>query len=291
MRSTLVATIALLAIFRFAGFFTEPRLAAKDIHRVAGAPRRVAPAASYNREPLRVVSWNIERGVHFDRVATTLRSFDADVILLQEVDRFCARSGSRDVASELAVSLGMNWVTAGEFQEVGEGRPGRAAITGQAVLSRYPIIDTSVIVFKEQAWFRWHFSPVQPRRGGRIALKVRTAGALVYNIHVESGGSDALRQRELDEVVADAAREHDPRIVIAGDFNNSSEARAKLLATLAAPNFIDALGNADGRQTSVHHSYPIDWIFTKGIRASGGQVDRLSNISDHYPLIARLSVD
>jgi endonuclease/exonuclease/phosphatase (EEP) superfamily protein YafD len=132
---------------------------------------------------------------------------------------------------------------------------------------------------------------VQPRRGGRIALKVRTAGALVYNVHVESGGSDALRQRELDEVVADAAREADPRIIIAGDFNNSSEARPKLLATLAAPNFIDALGNADGRQTSVHHSYPIDWIFAKGIRASGGQVARLSNISDHYPLIARLSVD
>ena len=34
---------------------------------------------------------------------------------------------------------------------------------------------------------------MQPRRGGRLALRARTAGLLVYNLHLESGGDDVQR--------------------------------------------------------------------------------------------------
>ena len=34
-----------------------------------------------------MVSWNIERGVRFAGVLETLKKLDADVLLLQEVDR------------------------------------------------------------------------------------------------------------------------------------------------------------------------------------------------------------
>ena len=45
-------------------------------------------------------------------------------MLLQEVDRSCRRTSYRDVPSDLAEALAMNWVAAGEFQEIGEGRGG-----------------------------------------------------------------------------------------------------------------------------------------------------------------------
>ena len=49
----------------------------------------------------------------------SIKKLDADVLLLQEVDRGCDRSGRRDVAADLAAALGMNWIFAGEFQEIG----------------------------------------------------------------------------------------------------------------------------------------------------------------------------
>src|SRR6185369_13868967 len=135
--------------------------------------------------PLTIVSWNIERGVQFTRILSTLRALAPDIILLQEVDRHSQRSGDRDVARDLAQALGMNWVHAGEFQEVGEGTRDRAAVTGQAMLSRSPIHDAAAIVFRDQSW-RWRWSPTQPRRGGRVALRARIAGIDIVNLHLES---------------------------------------------------------------------------------------------------------
>jgi endonuclease/exonuclease/phosphatase family metal-dependent hydrolase len=281
--------MGLFAIVRLNGYFTEPHLPGAEIHRIVGEPRRIESSAPAPLA-LKVVSWNIERGSRFEQVASTLGSFGADVVLLQEVDRFCGRSDDRDVASELAVRLGMNWVAAGEFQEIGEGRRGRAAITGQAILSRYAIDSPRVIVFNTQSWFRWHFSPTQPRRGARIALTARTAGTLLYNLHVESGGNDTLRQRQLADVLADAAREPGDPAMIVGDFNNSDGGRAALLSTLARANFTDAVGLAADQSTHIHHRYPIDWIFTRGIESAGGGVERTGDTSDHYPVVATLVV-
>ena len=96
---------------------------------------------------LRVASWNIERGLNFELIrlalsdpeaftrtaleaglidpkklaiiagqVRTLR--DADIILLNEVDLGMKRTDYRDVAGELAHSLGMNYVFGVEFVEV-----------------------------------------------------------------------------------------------------------------------------------------------------------------------------
>jgi hypothetical protein len=39
-------------------------------------------------------------------------------------------------------------------------------------------------------------NPVQPRRGGRIALRARSAGILRYNTHIESGENTPLSAGE-----------------------------------------------------------------------------------------------
>src|SRR5215210_5529293 len=103
-----------LSGLRVIGFFTDPRLSTSEIHQVIGEPARVAsarPAAD-----LAVVTWNIERGTAYQAILSVLRRLNADVVLLQEVDRDCRRTEYRDVARDLAVALDMNWVAAGEFQ-------------------------------------------------------------------------------------------------------------------------------------------------------------------------------
>ena len=158
-----------LWLFRVTGFLTEPMLTSDEIHAVAGEPSRTVWPLAPDR-PLRIVTWNIERGVKFEAVQSVLQELDADVVLLQEVDRFCARSDDRDVARELALHLRMNYVTAGEFQEIGEGRRDRPCVSGQAILSRLPIADATTVRFEDQATLKWRLNPAQPRRGGRIAL-------------------------------------------------------------------------------------------------------------------------
>ncbi|HZD70859.1 MAG TPA: endonuclease/exonuclease/phosphatase family protein, partial [Actinomycetes bacterium] len=65
---------------------------------------------------LRAVTWNT-RGcrtregdrVDLDLTAATLRSLDADLVALQEIDREQRRSGGADQARALGDALGMGW--------------------------------------------------------------------------------------------------------------------------------------------------------------------------------------
>jgi endonuclease/exonuclease/phosphatase family metal-dependent hydrolase len=317
---------------RLLGFFTDPRLSDRDIHAVVGEPLRIsAPAISVDAgasappaeggHQLTIVTWNIEQGMAYGAILETLRTLDADILLLQEVDRYCRRTGYRDVARDLADALDMNWVAAGEFQEIGEGRRGRAAVTGQAILSRFPIEDARVIRFKAQDRWRWSINPVQPRRGGRMALVARSRGLLLYNTHIESGGNDKLQRKQMAELLADQARNAGPAVtatapqvtgapaitaalpavtaalpasavLIAGDFNNGPIMHCPMLAHLSAASFTDALGaSADRAPTSRGQHHPIDWIFVKGVtpvRGQGRVVDGHA-ASDHSPVVAALN--
>src|SRR4030095_12566589 len=98
---------------RVFGFMSDPWLSNNEIHRIIGDPARVERPWTAPRE-LDVVTWNIERGSAFDAVLSVLRGLDPDVVLLQEVDRDCQRTGYRNVARDLATALNMNEVGAGE---------------------------------------------------------------------------------------------------------------------------------------------------------------------------------
>lgn len=277
---------------RVFGFVTEPLLSREQIHRVAGEPARfVRPA----RDPddLKIVTWNIERGTAYDSILDVLRTLNADVVLLQEVDRNCRRTAYRDVARDLAGALHMNWMAAGEFQEIGEGRRGEPAITGQAILSRFPIANARVLRFAAQDRWRWSINPIQPRRGGRIALKAETAGMVIYDTHIESGDNELLQRRQVEEIIADQSRSPAGRspVLIAGDFNNGPIVRSAIFGHLRAAAFADALGDLNDRgPTSFGKRHPIDWIFVKNVRPIGGRVVGINGppASDHFPVAAVL---
>lgn len=276
-----------LAVLRLVGHFTDPILSSAQIHRVVGEPARmsaVQPGTS-----LRVVTWNIEQGVRFGDIARALRRMEADVVLLQEADIACRRSGNRNVPRELGHALEMNWVAAGEFQEIGESSNGLPALSTQAILSRYPIDAVSTIRFSSQSLLRWKLSPVQPRRGARIALKARTAGVQLYNAHIESGGNERLRTRQMRQMLDDYLRgaEGGPA-VIAGDFNNVPAPRSPMFRSLGEGGFENALEHTGPARTSAGNAHPIDWIFVRGFTATGRVVDT-GDASDHYAVLADLT--
>ena len=285
----LCVALALSGLVRLLGYATEPLLNNEEIHRVVGEQARIerTPKTEDHRS---VVTWNIERGSSYEAILGTLRLLDADILLLQEVDRHCRRTGYRDVARDLAHALDLNWVAAGEFQEIGEARGGQPAIHGQAILSKFRIEDAEALRFDAQARWRWSLNPVQPRRGGRMALRVRSGGLLLYSTHIESGGNETLQRKQIAEVLADQRRQAglEP-VVIGGDFNNGPILRSSLLGSLSAAAFADALGEAGSRgPTSSGQLHPIDWIFVRNISPIRGHIVDSRAASDHFPVIAAL---
>jgi hypothetical protein len=106
----------LAGVVRLLGFFNEPWLSDREIHAIVGSPEPMDAAPvkvgaphldDATGTPLVIVTWNIERGMQDDAILQTLRRLDADILLLQEVDRFCKRTGYRDVARDLAAALDM----------------------------------------------------------------------------------------------------------------------------------------------------------------------------------------
>lgn len=283
-----------LSGLRLFGFFREPLLSEREIHRVIGDPSRFEREwmldESLQTSDLKIVTWNIERGTQFESILTAIRELNPDIVLLQEVDWYCHRTEYRHVAQDLAEALQMNWAAAGEFQEIGEGRGPRPAITGQAILSRFPIEQASTLRFTAQDRWRWSINPAQPRRGGRIALKARTAGITLYNTHLESGGNEPLQRRQIGEILADDATNARPGpVVIGGDFNNGLIVHAPMIRSLNAAAFADALADVAHRTpTSLGQQDPIDWLFVKNIKPAHGRVLDRVMASDHFPVTASL---
>jgi endonuclease/exonuclease/phosphatase family metal-dependent hydrolase len=283
----------LAGLLRLVGFAADPLLDREEIHAIVGEPARLA--SSSGGTPVAVVSWNIAQGKRYEQVLQTLLELDADIYLLQEVDMAVGRSNHREVARDLANDLGgLNWVFAGEFQEIGESRRRIPALTGQAILSRFPITDAFVLSFENQARWRWRLDPLQPRRGARMALRAESGGVLVYNAHIESAKDDKFRHKQIDEILGDhiSLGLADRPVVLAGDFNTAKGPRESLIVRcLLEQGFEDALGAVvTPRKTSVSHDDPLDWIFVRNVAAERGRVVSVRNKpSDHFPLAAALS--
>src|SRR6266446_6739639 len=160
---------------------------------------------------MRVVNWNIERGLRLPEIIDFLGSQNADLLILQEVDVNARRTRRLNIAEEIARRLGMNYVFGREFEELTQGSRISPAYHGQATLSRWRLVNPRVIRFRRQSgfwrprWFLPRTEPFQERIGGRIALvteiEAARRGLTVYNLHLESRGNNDLRLSQLDEVL------------------------------------------------------------------------------------------
>src|ERR1700687_2359377 len=260
--------------------------------------------APYRPDSIRVVDWNIDRGLKLGKTIEFLAGAKADIILLQEVDVNCRRTHRINVAMAIARKLAMNYIFAREFEELTQGSKTSPAYHGQATLSRWPLSNCRIIRFQKQShfwrphWFLPEIAPFQERLGGRMApvSAVNIAGKtiVVYNLHLESRGDDNLRCSQLDEALDDA-RQYiwDTTILLAGDFN-LDVSHAAAASAISRAQFQDAFANQHVPTTPgsfVEHGRIIDWIFTRGrVRASQPQVHRSVSASDHYPLSINLQV-
>ena len=246
---------------------------------------------------MRVVNWNIERGLRLPEIVNFLGSQNADLLILQEVDLNARRTRRLNIAEEIARRLGMNYVFGLEFEELTQGSRTSPAYHGQATLSRWRLANPRVIRFRRQSnfwrprWFLPRTEPFQERLGGRIALVTEIEGAgrnlTVYNLHLESRGSHDIRLAQMEEVLEDAARQQSPTLV-AGDLNFDASSTFRAGSTQGF-GFRSALGLPSPHTTPARGLFQrqrtIDWAFVSGpVEATRGHVHTDISASDHYPI-------
>jgi endonuclease/exonuclease/phosphatase family metal-dependent hydrolase len=210
----------------------------RETRRHVAAPRSADGVHASDRAArrLKVVQWNIEHGNRFEAIRRALHTRselrDADVVSLNEVDLGMARSGNRDVAFDLAESLGMHAVWAPMFLELTAGRhddsrfagtaPNREAIFGLALLSRHPIGEVRHLLMPASEEFGFRRQRMYGRNGAIIAEILHPTGVfLLTTMHLNVHGSPPDRCEQVRLVLHALHGETRP-IILAGDFNSTT---------------------------------------------------------------------
>jgi endonuclease/exonuclease/phosphatase family metal-dependent hydrolase len=250
--------------------------------------------SSGRRQNAKLLNWNIDRGKHLDGILAAIHETKPDLCIFQEVDLGARRTQGIDVAQELGKTTGMNYAFAPEFEELSQGTGDGSAYHGQATLTTMPIRSSRILRFAHQSGF-WKPKPLlfstlpifQRREGGRIALitELDNGGKMlvVYNLHLESRGSEHGRLLQLEEVLADAER-YPPEtpVIVAGDLNTKIRT-SPVIPRLRQAGYRSAFGDRKVRTHIIIGD--LDWIFARGpIQFEDPRVFPDAHASDHFPI-------
>jgi endonuclease/exonuclease/phosphatase family metal-dependent hydrolase len=179
---------------------------------------RPAPGPDQPPIPVRLATFNIHHGVGEDqrldlpRLAKVLAALDADVLCLQEVDRYYGdRSEDVDQALLLSRALDMQLAWGPAIDE--PGPPGRPRQYGNALLSRLPILVSDVHPLPGAG---------EPRSALRTMLELDGGTLWVTVTHLSTGPA----AERAAQAAALAALHTDTMGagVLAGDFNARPDA-------------------------------------------------------------------
>lgn len=203
----------------------------------------------------RVATCNIRHGLGPDgrvdlaRTAEELRSLDAEVIGLQEVDvGFGPRSDHADQAVRLGELLGMQvaFGAALDLPPTREGGPRRRY--GVALLTRHEILTQQTHLLPPHPG---HGPPTEPRGVLRARLRRRDGAELELLVTHLDNASRAHRTAQVQGIV-DLAREIDGPAVLMGDMN--ADPTAPELAALPATGWREAAEEVRARAADARRS-------------------------------------
>jgi endonuclease/exonuclease/phosphatase family metal-dependent hydrolase len=225
---------------------------------------------------IRAAAWNVERGARLEGIAAVLKSHAdlrrADVLLLTELDYGMARSGNRFVARELARELSMNYAFAPCYLALTKGNGAEAdaegenglALHGNAVLSRWPILDARSVALPNG---KDKMRGVEKRLGSQRAVVCRIehpAGAFrTVSLHLDAHSSQRHRQRQMEVVLdfVEGLRLRLP-VLVGGDWNTSTYNSSRAVYSIAG--FARRVAMGVGNVIENHYLRPENW-FERGL--------------------------
>jgi endonuclease/exonuclease/phosphatase family metal-dependent hydrolase len=235
-----------------------------------------------NASSFRLVNYNIHQAINTDgwvnpeAIAQIIEAQNPQVVVLQEVTRGWAISGSLDVAEWLSRRLKMPYLYA----------PAADGQFGNAVLSTLPVVE-------------WFHQPL-PRGGVPMARSFLRADVdlgvgepltiiATHLHHVE--GETAVRVPQVERLVEVWANQ--ARTVIAGDMNaRPGEDDVSIFETAGMLSAQDAAGDPELYTfRSTNPSERIDWIFGSPDVTFSDFTIPPTTASDHLPLVVTVTLE
>ncbi len=226
---------------------------------------------------IKVVTYNIrackgmDGKVDLPRVAGVLKSLDADIIALQEVDMGNPRTLLVKQADMLARLLKMGCV-------YGEASRYRVGSFGNAVLTRFPV----------KSYMNHQLPAPQPRRSMQeVHLDVNGHMIRVFNTHLELNRH--LRLIQIRDFIVPLIQSSSAPAIFAGDFNETpDDPGVKYLSNCFTDSFVVNSGLLDHTFTSNNPAERIDFIFLNdGLQALDYRIE-YADASDHLPVFSRI---
>ncbi|MFG2625293.1 endonuclease/exonuclease/phosphatase family protein [Streptomyces sp. NPDC048473] len=247
--------------------------------------------------PLRVATYNIHAGAGMDNVfdldrqAAEIRSLDADVIGLQEVDvHWGTRSEWRDLAAELAERLHMQ-VSFAPIYSLDPETPGAPRREfGVAVLSRYRIVSAGNHEITRLSTQDPNPVPAPAPGFGEVVLRVKGLPVHVYVTHLDYRADPSVRTAQVADTRRVMAEDEAPgrqkvRQILLGDFN-AAPAAPELAPLWKELTDIEPGGPTYPAQDPVQR---IDYVAVSkdSVRVRDAAVAE-TLASDHRPVVADL---
>jgi len=247
----------------------------------------IQPAGPHSepRDDITLMTYNIRSGYGaadtFDlrRTAGTIIEADADIVVLQEVNRGNGLNGyTDDIIGLMAVlrPAGYRYWTFG---------PAANLLYGNAIISRYPIVASET----------FPYDTVVAEDRSVLAARVKIGGRrlAVYSTHLTHvGKSSPERVSQVNQLLALAGSEGLPKAIM-GDINTEPDhIEIQLLESRYTDAYLGAGGAPPGytfRADDPHSR--IDYIFTSSdLVPLEARVDTDTLASDHLPLIVRVRI-
>jgi endonuclease/exonuclease/phosphatase family metal-dependent hydrolase len=236
---------------------------------VAAHPLRAEEGA----KSLKVMTWNIRHGrgldetIDLERIAAIIAAQKPDLVLLQEVDQGCARSGGVDQAQEIAKIAGLHHAFGKAMDHDGGGY-------GQAILSRFPLLDPKIHRLPGNGEPRIAFSAT-------IESSVGTLTVASTHLTQESGKT----QHAQSQVAAASLLESPHPVILAGDLNAKPDSQTVKVFTQAPWTLVPKAGSGLTFPAS-EPQVEIDYIILRGLRSQQPSTVLEEHLaSDHRPVV------
>ena len=234
-------------------------------------------------------------GLDLSRVIAVIRAHDPDIVGLQEVDRFWARSGGEDQPERLAEALGMTPCYGPNLDHAPDAHAGVRHQYGTLILSRYPMTGCETRALPRTG-------DNEQRGLTRAIVEARGVRLQVYNTHLHVTAADR-RLQSADLARAVDAAPPGPKILL-GDFNARPDAgELDPILTRFTDAWVQAgrptADNPHGLTSPARLDAPprsrIDYVFVSpgiAVRSARVPVDANTRLaSDHYPVVVQFDVE
>ncbi|QOY35616.1 endonuclease/exonuclease/phosphatase family protein [Anaerobacillus isosaccharinicus] len=218
---------------------------------------------------LTVVTYNIRFGkgldgkVNLDRTIASLKDLNADIISLQEVERYSVRSHFFDQVQRLATELEMNVLYFPSLSYPG-------LYYGNVILSKFPIVETDVIPFMNKG----------ENRAAVIAKILLCDMKEVYVINTHLGLNKEERIQAMHVIKRYLGELNNP-IILTGDLNSTP----KMNEYEMWGRFLTKSNEGIPLQTFYKKDWQIDYIFHSPHLNVERVTVQKNDVSDHFPVV------